>query len=233
MHILLSKKQATYYTEIIGLEERRGWNHVARWNDSKEDKHKNNNNINKQVWCNFISSCLQGLSSRWSFTFLCSLSSSISTLTTLSLSLCCFYVWLILLLAVYWLPPFQLFFFVLFFFSYKSKIQCLLLLPRSVPVLILFVFVSVCIIWLCFSLESVLLCCLQLCYCWPAVTDSAFSCSVLLYFVFFVCSLALAIDANCNFIPAHPLLHNMRPLPSFADLNQPEFDSCIPVIGLR
>lgn len=35
------KKQATYYTKIICLEERSGWNHVARWNDSKDEKKKN------------------------------------------------------------------------------------------------------------------------------------------------------------------------------------------------
>lgn len=178
------------------------------------------------MWCDFISSCLQGLSPRWSFTFLCSLSSSITTLTTLSLFvlLSCLAHFAFSCVLITTIPT---------VFFCKSKIRYLLLLPRSVLVLILFVFVSVCVIWLCPSFESVLLCCLQLCYCWPAVTDSAFSCSVLLYFVFFVCSLALAIDVNCFFIPTHSLLHNMRPLLSFADLNQPVFDSCVPIIGLR
>ena len=124
---------------------------------------------------NFISPCLQGLYPR----VFRILSSSISTLTILS--------------------PCAAFMFVLFAFSCvliapvpvvcKSKIQCLLLFPRSFPVLILFVFVSVCVVWLCPSFDYVLLCCLQLCYFWPTVvlcfrclfSGSGFPCWVQLY----------------------------------------------------
>lgn len=67
----------------------------------------------------------------------------------------------------------------------KSKIRCVLLFPRSIQALILFVFVSVCVVWLWPSFEPVLLCCLQLCHCLPAVTDSAFFCPLLCCYTFF------------------------------------------------
>lgn len=178
-------KQATYYIKIILPKEQRGYNLL------KIEVRGLALNLD-----NFISPCLQGLYPRRSFTYLCLLSNSITTLTILSL--CAAFMFVLFAFSCVLIAPVPT-------VVCKSKIQWLLF-PRSILVLILFVLVSVCVVWLCPSFESALLYCLQLCYFWPAVTDSVFTCPLLCCCSLFSLFVVWLSVSSATFSPRTPLV---------------------------
>lgn len=88
------------------------------------------------------------------FTYSCLVFSSITTKPIVSLCAASIFVWLAFSGVLISPVPTVV---------RKSKTQCLLLFPRCILLLVLFVFGSVCNVWLCPSFQPVLLCCLQLC----------------------------------------------------------------------